>query len=532
MKRFVFFSALFIVTMHNADAYNFSATAPTGQTLYYTITSNNTVEIVAPYDNPIYYGLSGNLTIPSTVTNNGTTYTVTSINGAFKQQSGLTSVIIPNTITYIGSNSFSSTGLTSVVMGNGVATIDSWAFSNCDNLTSISWSSSLTEINSNAFFHCHGLTTLELPNSVIRIRQYAFQSCVNLTSVSLGNSLVSLGESAFYGCTNLSSVLMPNTLTTIGSMSFKNCNHLSSVVIPNSVTSIGQEAFSRTGLQSVTLGSSVSSIGADAFRNCNNLQSVVSKASIPPTMQYYTFGDPGGITVTIPCGAMTAYQNNEQWSVFTNMQEQFVYSFSAVTSDATKGSVSVTANLSCNNSVAHIEAIPNSEYHFAQWSDGNIQNPRDLTVSSDVDITAIFADFQIVAESSDASQGNVSGGGFYNNGETAVLRANAANGYRFSHWQDDNTQNPRTITVTGNATFIAYFVATQEIDDVIADDINIYSLSGQILVETAQKDEIYIYDILGRKVDGGRKSCFEVPRSGLYIVKIGDLPTKKIVVIR
>ena len=472
MKRLLFI-AIFVAAVFDANAYNFSATAPSGQTLYYDITGYNTVEIVAPYSNPVYYGLSGNLTIPSTVTNGGTTYTVTSINGAFRQQSALTSVIIPNTVTYIGPYSFSSTGLTSVVMGDGVETIDDWAFSYCDDLSTITWSSSLDEIGQNAFNHCGGLTTLELPSSVTIIWDYAFLSCGSLTNASLGNSLVSIKTSAFMGCTSLSSVVLPNTLKTIGEKSFQNCRHLSSVIIPNKVTSIGQEAFSRTGLQTVTLGSSVSSIGADAFRYCDNLQAVVSKASVPPTMQYYTFGAPEGIAVTIPCGSATAYQNNEQWSVFTNMQEQFVYSISVTTSDSTKGNVSVTANLSCNSNIAHIEAIPINGCQFSQWSDGNTQNPRDMPVSSDTNITAIFADFQIIVEASNASQGNVFGGGFYNNGDVAVLRANAANGYRFSHWQDNNTQNPRSITVTGNATYTAYFEAIQGIDDVNTDAVNV-----------------------------------------------------------
>ena len=55
--------------------------------------------------------------------------------------------------------------------------------------------------------------------------------------------------------------------------------------------------------------------------------------------------------------------------------------------------------------------------------------------------------------------GSVTGGGTYNYGTTVNLTANANSGFTFDHWQDGNTNNPRTITVTENATYTAYFNA-------------------------------------------------------------------------
>ena len=53
--------------------------------------------------------------------------------------------------------------------------------------------------------------------------------------------------------------------------------------------------------------------------------------------------------------------------------------------------------------------------------------------------------------------GTVTGGGTYNGGATATLTATPNTGYHFVQWQDGNTQNPRTITVTGDATYTAAF---------------------------------------------------------------------------
>ena len=66
---------------------------------------------------------------------------------------------------------------------------------------------------------------------------------------------------------------------------------------------------------------------------------------------------------------------------------------------------------------------------------------------------------RITVASNNNAWGTVSGGGTYNEGSTITLTATPASGYRFVTWNDGNTQNPRTVTVTGNATYIATFEA-------------------------------------------------------------------------
>lgn len=167
-------------------------------------------------------------------------------------------------------------------------------------------------------------------------------------------------------------------------------------------------------------------------------------------------------------------------------------------------------------------------FHHHDTYDNNYICIDDITISQGTTPTQ----YTITVNSANSSMGSVSGGGTYNSGSTATLTAIANSGYRFDHWQDNNTQNPRTITVTGNATYTAYFVATQGIDDVITDAVNIYTHGGQIVVETELKEEIVIYDIVGRKVDSGLKTRFDVPASGVYLVKIGSSPTQKVVVVK
>ena len=267
---------------------------------------------------------TGNVAIPSSVTYDGTTYSVTEIgSSAFRNCTGLTSITIPNSVTSIGSCAFSRcSGLTSITIPNSVTSIGSSAFYECSGLTSVTIPNSVTEIGNMAFEGCTGLTSITIPNSVTSIGAYAFKDCTGLTSITIPNSVTSIGASAFtgtawynnladgviyinnflykykgsmpngtsisvkdgtvsicpyafYGCTGLTSITIPNSVTEIGSAAFYDCTGLTSVTIGNSVTEIGVQAFyGCRGLTSVTIPNSVTSIGNYAFEDCTGLTSV------------------------------------------------------------------------------------------------------------------------------------------------------------------------------------------------------------------------------------------------------------------
>ena len=86
----------------------------------------------------------------------------------------------------------------------------------------------------------------------------------------------------------------------------------------------------------------------------------------------------------------------------------------------------------------------------------------------DIQITATGSaptQYTITVASNNSAWGTVTGGGTYASGATATLTATAATGYHFVQWQDGNTDNPRTITVTGNATYTATFAANDQPGD-------------------------------------------------------------------
>ncbi|MBR5323363.1 MAG: leucine-rich repeat domain-containing protein [Muribaculaceae bacterium] len=241
--------ALFSIFSLNINAHDFEMVNSDGKTIYYDITSSADLTVSVSYKGGSYGSYTneyeGDISIPSSVSYNGKTYSVTSIGeDAFWDCDALTSVTIPNSVTSIENNAFRDCeGLTSVTIGNSVTSIGRFAFFSCDGLTSVTIGNSVTSIGVGAFSSCYGLTSVTIGNSVTSIGDYAFKGCRGLTSITIPNSVTSIGYAAFSSCYGLTSVTIGNSVTSIGDYAFRYCGNLTSITIPNSVTSIESSAF-------------------------------------------------------------------------------------------------------------------------------------------------------------------------------------------------------------------------------------------------------------------------------------------------
>lgn len=210
-----------------------------------------------------------------------------------------------------------------------------------------------------------------------------------------------------------------------------------------------------------------------------------------------------------------------------------MFEFSAVSEDESKGVVYLQQEPTCTNRVAVLSAIPANGYRFDHWSTGCTNNPYTMTVTSDTTITAFFVEYipetyNVTVTVDNPATGSVTGGGVYEDGSSVTITAYPADGYRFDYWSTGSTDNPYTLTVTSDTTIIAYFVSnggTESIDEVGENDIRISVFNGCIGVEGVEQKDIQVYDITGRIADN------RALPSGVYIVKIGQYPARKVVVI-
>ena len=516
-----------------AMAYDFSYTHQ-GKTLFYNITSDSTIEVTyysSVSDSNNY--VNGDAVIPSSVEYNGTTYIVTSIGySAFYGCSSLTSVTIPNSVTSIGNLAFY--GCSSLITLNFNAT-------NCQDFEYFYY-------NGDYYLPFSGtsLTTVNIGDNVQRIPDFFVRDCNGLTSVTIPNSVTSIGGSAFYGCSGLTSVTIGNGVTSIEIYAFMNCSGLMSLSIPNSVTSIAYSAFyGCSSLTSVTIGSSVTSIGNNAFYGCNNLSSITSLAITPPAISSNNvFPSPNICDVTVPCGSIGAYTGSDWNEYFAGrISEELIFELNVSANDATFGSVAISTGESCNEKI--MTATPNEGYEFTGWNDGNTENPRTVTVTSDTTFTEIFTEAgttpTITVTVNDATMGSAT---YTLDGNTAILTATPNEGYEFTGWNDGNTENPRTVTVTSDTAFMAIFTASgsSSLQAVSAREFALYPNPAKSFVtlefETLQENALLqILDINGRKVrtldlkagiETLQIDVSDLPK-GVYTIMIGNV-TKKLIV--
>jgi len=322
MKKLIFTLAILASIAMQASAYDFESVAPTGQTLCYSIISDSTV-----YVEMVYYGVEGAVEIPETVSYNDVEYQVVGIDSnAFAYQTGMTSVILPNSLLYL-SGFRGCSGLTSIEIPNSVIYIDSGSFEYCSALSSVSIGNSVTHIYSGAFYGCTALTSVVLPDAVSFIGEEAFYNCSSLTYVFFGASVETIGTYAFIGCgaletievsennpfyKSIDGVLFDHDAKTL--LNYPRGKSEEHYTVPNTVTAIGDNAFIyNTHIASVTLGETITSIGAFAFNACINLTEINLPNSVT-TIGNAAFADCGALSSIV----LPKYLTEINATVFSN----------------------------------------------------------------------------------------------------------------------------------------------------------------------------------------------------------------------
>ena len=133
-----------------------------------------------------------------------------------------------------------------------------------------------------------------------------------------------------------------------------------------------------------------------------------------------------------------------------------------------------------------------------------------------------------------SESGTIVENGYY----TATATAN--DGYEFVAWMNGSvtvsTNATYVFQVTEDITLTAVFQEKVGIEDVDMDNVSIYSTDTRIFVRGAEGQDVYVYDVNGRVMDRQLNATdaieFRMTATGVYLVKVGNAPAKRVVVVR
>jgi len=288
---------------------------------------------------------------------------------------------------------FNCNKITSLVIQEGIQKIGSSAFSGCSKLQSVVLPNSLEEMDLAVFYNCKKLTDVTLSNNLKSIPLEAFRECDALQSIVIPGSVKTIDDEAFYICKNLTSVTIGEGVTKIKQYAFGQCEQLSSIKFPESLISIGKDAIDSDCLTSISIPANVTDIADNAFGYCNNISLVYFNSNSAPSLGNNAFYQKDNLKIFVPCDAIENYMSNEDWLPYKS-------------------------NLTTSS---HKIFVSSSNYSYGYAT-------AEMTNSCDDEFTA-----------------------------TITARSNDENEYQFLKWNDNVKDNPRTVTVPKDTSFVAIF---------------------------------------------------------------------------
>ena len=295
--------------------------------------------IVVDANNPVYASSNGVVMLKDTGDiyiwpqgNETTEFTLPSTmteipDKMFQNNTSLKKVIVPASVTKVGSYAFSSSKIEEIYFedsANGL-TVGTFAFYNCPNLTSLRLPYGLTSIGANAISKT-GLETIVIPDTVTEMGGSALAYNDNLKNVTLSKSMTAVPSRGFVGCESLTELTLPASIQDCGvtdtSVAFNDCTSLQNIYvadgslyfksvdgvlfdknganlryypegrtaesyrIPEGTIRVGGNAFAgNLFLKSVSYPTTLERIGTKAFFGCENLKDYYFNGMTAPLLE-------------------------------------------------------------------------------------------------------------------------------------------------------------------------------------------------------------------------------------------------------
>ena len=194
-----------------------------------------------------------------------------------------------------------------------------------------------------------------------------------------------------------------------------------------------------------------------------------------------------------------------------------------------------------------VSATPDYGYEFVRWIDANgatvsTEASYTFTITSDVDLTAAVrgVTLNVTGEASPAAAGFINGLGTYRYGDTVTVTAQANEGFRFVEWTLPSGSHVSTayytFVITENTHVVANFVEVVGINDADAAEVKVYTEGSRLHVLGAEGRQVRVFDAVGRQVVSRQAQSSDIeidlPAAGVYMVQVGQMSAKRVVVMR
>ncbi|MBO4282349.1 MAG: leucine-rich repeat domain-containing protein [Bacteroidales bacterium] len=524
MKKRLFLPAIFAVALfagQNANAQDsvFSYKHQ-GTTLYYSVDGNNQATVRGPLPDTAYASElwpadakpSGAVVIPDTVEHKGVRYPVVALaRKLFYKCTEVTRVTIPQAVTAIPFGAFAYTSIDSMTLHEGITRIDSAAFQTCYNLASIRIPNTVTKIQGSSFYYDTSLISIIVPSGVDTVEGGAFAYCVNLSSAILSEGVKCIENFAFSSCHRLAHISLPSTLKTIGYNGFSQNESLVSLALPEGLTNVGGYAFyDCRSLRSVTLPSTLESIGDGVFLFCLSIDSLV----FPDAMRHLA------CDVMDSCISLTWCHLPASLEYIDSLTFNYCFSLRSIDMPQHINSIRRGAFSECS-SLEHIEVPEGVTYiEEAAFDHSGLRTIHLPSTLTSIGYYTFYAANQLdTLFLACATPPTLDTGVFSNYNATLVVPCGAIEAYRqHSVWGS-------FANIVESCTGIGEPESTEV-------PVRITSRDGRIIVEGAEGETVQVFDMAGRLAQTFRHSSVQALATGVYIVKVGNRPAKKVVVVR